>query len=66
MLSDQNKRHRYDTGQDLEDMDGPGGFHDVDPSQIFQMFFGGGGGGQEAFQFSEHIFLLMSGSHNGM
>ncbi|XP_063710381.1 dnaJ homolog subfamily C member 7-like isoform X2 [Symsagittifera roscoffensis] len=44
VLSDQNKRHRYDTGQDLEDMDGPGGFHDVDPSQIFQMFFGGGGG----------------------
>ena len=35
---------RYDTGQDLED-DGPSGFHDVDPSQIFQMFFGGGGGG---------------------
>lgn len=44
VLSDETKRHRYDTGQDLED-DGPSGFHDVDPSQIFQMFFGGGGGG---------------------
>ena len=50
VLSDQTKRHRYDTGQDLED-DGPGGFHDVDPSQIFQMFFGGGG--NDAFQFSK-------------
>ena len=42
VLSDKTKKQRYDTGQDLEEFDGPGGFHDIDPSQIFQMFFSGG------------------------
>lgn len=51
LLSDPQKRDRYDNGMDLEDIEGGGaGFHgaNIDPSQIFQMFFGGGdpfGGG---------------------
>ncbi|WAR10786.1 DNJC7-like protein [Mya arenaria] len=45
VLSDQKKRQRYDTGQDLEEMDGYGpGFHDFDPNLIFQSFFSQGGG----------------------
>ncbi|XP_065191221.1 dnaJ homolog subfamily C member 7-like [Sycon ciliatum] len=43
VLSDSRKRSRYDSGQDLEDMGG-GGMSDIDPSMIFQTFFGGGGG----------------------
>ncbi|KAK6166594.1 hypothetical protein SNE40_023249 [Patella caerulea] len=44
VLSDSKKRMRYDAGQDLEDLDGGGGgFHQMDPNQIFQMMFGGGG-----------------------
>lgn len=45
VLSDQKKKARYDSGQDLEDMEGGGGFHEMDPNLIFQSFFGGGGGG---------------------
>ncbi|CAH0521056.1 unnamed protein product [Peronospora belbahrii] len=53
VLSDAQKRQRYDSGVDLEDLDsdfggggmGGGGMGGVDPSQIFQMFFGSGGGG---------------------
>jgi len=48
VLSDEKKRRRYDSGQDLEGMDTGGmggGMGDVDVNQIFQMFFGGGGGG---------------------
>lgn len=50
LLSDAQKRDRYDGGMDLEDIEHGhgGGFHGgggVDPSDIFQMFFGGGGGG---------------------
>uniref|UniRef100_A0AAV1TWV0 J domain-containing protein n=1 Tax=Peronospora matthiolae TaxID=2874970 RepID=A0AAV1TWV0_9STRA len=52
VLSDAQKRQRYDSGVDLEDLDSDfggggmgGGMGGVDPSQIFQMFFGGGGGG---------------------
>jgi len=48
VLSDPQKRSRYDNGQDIE---GGGGFGgggfgggDVDPNLIFQAFFGGGGG----------------------
>lgn len=43
VLSDSNKKMRYDNGEDLDDP--MGGMHDVDPTQIFQTFFGGGGGG---------------------
>jgi len=43
VLSDANKKMRYDNGEDLDDP--MGGMHDVDPTQIFQTFFGGGGGG---------------------
>merc|ERR1719414_2810717 len=45
ILSDEKKRRMYDSGQDLEDGGGCGGFHDVDPNSIFQAFFGGGAGG---------------------
>lgn len=49
ILSDQQKRSRYDQGADIEEIENPGaggghGFHG-DPNEIFQMFFGGGGGG---------------------
>ncbi|XP_022235924.1 dnaJ homolog subfamily C member 7-like [Limulus polyphemus] len=43
VLSDHKKRVRYDSGQDLEDMEGFGG-GDIDPNHIFQTFFGGSGG----------------------
>jgi len=45
ILSDPQKRTRYDSGQDLEDMEGYSGkgFHDIDPNNIFQAFFGGPG-----------------------
>jgi len=45
VLSDSQKRQRYDSGADLEGGfgGGPGGF-DIDPNIIFQSFFGGGGG----------------------
>ncbi|KAK9879729.1 hypothetical protein WA026_006789 [Henosepilachna vigintioctopunctata] len=41
ILSDPKKKCRYDSGQDLEDMDG--GMSDIDPSQVFQTFFSNGG-----------------------
>ena len=47
VLSDPQKKVRYDQGADIEELDNPGhggGFHG-DPNDIFQMFFGGGGGG---------------------
>ncbi|KAK3083542.1 hypothetical protein FSP39_025158 [Pinctada imbricata] len=47
ILSDPRKKDRYDSGADLEDLEG-GGFDHVDPNVIFQSFFGsgfGGGGG---------------------
>ncbi|XP_074645859.1 dnaJ homolog subfamily C member 7-like [Tubulanus polymorphus] len=46
ILSDSKKKSRYDSGQDLEEMEG--GFGDIDPNSIFQMFFSGPGN----FQFS--------------
>jgi len=42
VLSDQNKKMRYDNGEDLDECGGRG---DVDPTKIFETFFGGGGGG---------------------
>ena len=44
ILSDARKKQRYDSGQDLED-GGMGGMGDIDPTMLFQSFFGGGGGG---------------------
>lgn len=46
VLSDPQKKNRYDQGADIEELDNPGagGFHG-DPNDIFRMFFGGGGGG---------------------
>ncbi|XP_038072448.1 dnaJ homolog subfamily C member 7-like [Patiria miniata] len=49
VLSDSKKKMRYDSGQDLEEMDG--GFGGFDPSQIFTSFFGHPGGG---FPFGGH------------
>jgi len=46
VLSDPQKKRRYDSGADIEE-DGMGGFGGggIDPNVIFQTFFGGGGGG---------------------
>ncbi|KAK7793735.1 hypothetical protein R5R35_007885 [Gryllus longicercus] len=52
ILSDPKKRARYDNGQDLEDMDGMGA--NVDPTTVFQAFFGDQyafGNGGFTFQF---------------
>uniref|UniRef100_A0A7S0GMX5 J domain-containing protein n=1 Tax=Proboscia inermis TaxID=420281 RepID=A0A7S0GMX5_9STRA len=59
VLSDQEKKRRYDSGVDEQDLDNPnarpGGGHDhggmggIDPNVLFQMFMqqqGGGGGGR--------------------
>jgi len=46
VLSDAKKRQRYDMGADLDELEGGGsGFcgADVDPSELFNMFFAGGG-----------------------
>lgn len=47
VLSDQKKKHLYDSGQMDYDGDQGSGFGGggVDPSDMFRMFFGGGGGG---------------------
>jgi DnaJ homolog subfamily C member 7 len=53
ILSDPQKRHMYDQGMDLEEINqgghhhghGHGGMGGIDPNTIFQMFMGGGGGG---------------------
>merc|ERR1712226_98027 len=47
ILSDAKKRSRYDSGVDLEDLEGHGHGYggDIDPNQVFQAFFGGGAGG---------------------
>lgn len=49
ILSDAQKRQRYDSGVDENDFGGGGGhgFHDIDPNIIFRSFFGGGGGGDD-------------------
>ncbi|XP_049786503.1 dnaJ homolog subfamily C member 7 [Schistocerca cancellata] len=52
ILSDPKKRARYDNGQDLEDLEGMGS--EVDPSTVFQAFFGDQysfGNGGFTFQF---------------
>jgi DnaJ homolog subfamily C member 7 len=52
ILSDPQKKMRYDQGADIEEIENGGagghGFHG-DPNDIFQMFFGGGGGGHPGF-----------------
>ena len=47
VLSDQKKKHLYDSGQMDYDGDQGSGFGGggVDPNDVFRMFFGGGGGG---------------------
>lgn len=61
VLSDPEKRQRFDTGADIEDFGGMGGMGGVDPSQVFEMFFNSGGmggmgghghgGGHHSFRF---------------
>ncbi|XP_063854233.1 dnaJ homolog subfamily C member 7-like isoform X1 [Scylla paramamosain] len=45
VLTDTKKRAMYDRGHDFNDPDGGFAHEDIDPSQIFQAFFGGGQGG---------------------
>ena len=52
VLSDPQKRSRYDSGVDIDDLDnehagrgGGGGFGGMDPNDLFSMFMGGGMGG---------------------
>jgi len=55
VLTDPQKKQRYDAGVDIEDLDNPhaghggfgghGGMGGIDPEMLFQMFMGGGGGG---------------------
>lgn len=46
VLSDPQKKARFDRGEDLEDMQGGGGgFGGMDPSDLFAQMFGGGGMG---------------------
>ena len=50
LLSNPQKRQRYDNGEDLSEIEGTGGH---DPTEVFQTFFGGGGGGfRTSFRFS--------------
>ena len=57
VLSDPNKRKRYDVGGfDPSDPDGGMGGQftnmNIDPNDIFKMFFGGGGSGPGGFSFT--------------
>ena len=56
VLSDPQKKTRYDQGADIEELDNPGagGFHG-DPNDIFRMFFGGGGGGMGGHGGHQHF-----------
>jgi len=70
ILKDPRKKQAYDSGADLEDINGGGGgggFHggDVDISELFNMFGGGGGGGGG---FRTHFSTgpgFRSGGHGG-
>jgi len=78
VLSDKNKRQIYDQfgeeglkagagGAGSGGMDG-GAYHGVDPSVIFQQFFGGGGGGMgDIFDIGggDNVIFRMGGSSNG-
>jgi DnaJ family protein C protein 7 len=66
ILSDRQKRHRYDSGVDVEDIENPGaGMHaDIDPTQIFNMFFNGGGGGGGGMRFHNGGGFPGGGGHH--
>lgn len=67
ILSDPQKRNRYDQGADIDEIENGMGGHHMDPNDIFRMFMGGGmsfggmgggmggmggmGGGQGGFTF---------------
>ncbi|KAK8379553.1 hypothetical protein O3P69_019468 [Scylla paramamosain] len=54
VLTDTKKRAMYDRGHDFNDPDGGFAHEDIDPSQIFQAFFGGGRGYTFSNQGGEH------------
>ena len=60
ILSDKEKRRKYDLGYGLEDIEGTGGGPDIDPS----MFFGGGGGGAHGFPPGGFTFKMSSSGGN--
>ena len=71
VLSDREKRRRYDMGMDVDgpDMGMGGGFAGFDPSSIFQMFFNGQGGDGEGipggFSFGGNPFGGRSSGFGG-
>jgi DnaJ family protein C protein 7 len=68
ILSDPQKRQRFDSGVDVETgFPGGGGFGggDFDPNIIFQTFFGGGGGGNGGFGGFPGDFFGGGGSRRG-
>ncbi|OQR98629.1 DnaJ subfamily C protein [Achlya hypogyna] len=67
VLSDPQKKQRYDSGVDLDDLDGDGmggmgGMGGMNPNDIFQMFFSGQGGGMGGGGFGG----MGGGSFGGM
>jgi len=59
ILSDQRKRHRYDSGQDMDEGGGGGGFGGQDMDDVVNMFFGGGrGGNSSGFGGGGHGFRM--------
>lgn len=70
MLTDRNKRDKYDNGYDLEDINSGradfggmgGGMGGIDPNDLMRMFMGGGGMGGSPFGGA---FGGMGGSRGG-
>jgi DnaJ homolog subfamily C member 7 len=56
ILSDPQKRQRYDAGEDIEEIEQGRSSGGMDPNDIFQMFFSGGGmGGGRQGGFTFHM-----------
>jgi DnaJ homolog subfamily C member 7 len=56
ILSDDQKRRRYDSGADLDELNGGPGSSHVDVNELFNMFFAGGGAGRSPFGGGGHGF----------
>jgi DnaJ family protein C protein 7 len=69
VLSDADKRRKYDSGQDLEEIEqgghGHGGHGGVDVNELFAQMFGGGGGGFGGGGFGGGGGFHQFGGHGG-